>query len=84
MQTITWFNADEWSRTFFEPRKEQVLKEVIILFSNEENGYWLHTRGMRKFSRPDISITAVSEDSFNLAKELTERFIIILCLRFIT
>ena len=76
MQTITWFNADEWSRTFFEPRKEQVLKEVIILFSNEENGYWLHTRGMRKFSRPDISITAVSEDSFNLAKELTERFII--------
>ena len=34
---------------------------VVILSSKEEDRYWLHTRGMAEFGRPDISIKDIEE-----------------------
>ena len=35
---------------------------MLILYSKDEADYWLHTRGMAEFGRPDISISGVPED----------------------
>jgi len=48
----------------------------MILFSEDEGtGYGFHTRGMRKFGRPDISIRHVPAESRQAAIELCNRFI---------
>ena len=49
---------------------------VSILFSAEESGgLWFHTRGMRKFGRPDLSLHNVPDKYEKAAIELCNRFI---------
>ncbi|GHT31110.1 hypothetical protein FACS189434_00270 [Bacteroidia bacterium] len=75
MQILEWNESQEWTEKYFEPKAPQTLKQAVILFSEENGKIWLHTRGMRKFGRPDISIRNVTEKNFDLAKEITNRFI---------
>lgn len=35
---------------------------MLILYSKDEADYWLHTRGMAEFGRPNIGISHVPED----------------------
>jgi hypothetical protein len=75
MQIIKWFEPNEWSEKYFKPKSPQVFDHVNILYSNENGGLWLHTRGMRKFGRPDLSIRNIVENKMELGIEIINRFI---------
>jgi len=75
VQTIRIYSAIEWSEQFFEPKKPQPHKHAIILYSEEADGLWVHTLGMRTFGRPDISLVGWPVEKFNEAQDLANRFI---------
>lgn len=72
-----WWNPSEWKQKIFEPAAPVPRHHTVILFSEENDPSlkWFHTRGMRKFGRPDISV-------HNVSSELEEG-VIDLCARFI-
>ena len=47
----------------------------MILFSEENGSKWYHTRGLRKFGRPDLSIHDVPAKYEKQVTDLIERFI---------
>ena len=60
-QTFSLFSAENWMERFFD--KEVNAQNHVMIFYSEENGnYWLHTRGMAEFGRPDIGINDVPEE----------------------
>jgi hypothetical protein len=76
-QQLKFYGSAEWRREFFESEKPNVHRHVSILFSDEPSsgGRWFHTRGMRKFGRPDLSLHHVPEEYEKAAIELCNRFI---------
>lgn len=77
-QRLTWWTAESWENELFDPAIAVPRHHVIILTSLEENNQqltWVHTRGMRKFGRPDLSIRNVPHKYFNNVAELCNRFI---------
>lgn len=77
VQQFKFMAAAEWRRDFFEPASPQVMRHVAILYSEEETGggTWFHTRGLRKFGRPDLSLHHVPERHREAAIDLCNRFI---------
>lgn len=77
VQQLKFYDATEWRREFFEPEIPRIHRHVSILFSDEQSrgGRWFHTRGMRKFGRPDLSLRNVPNQYENAAIELCNRFI---------
>jgi len=77
VQQFKFMAAAGWRREFFEPDSPQVMRHVAILYSEEEQGggTWLHTRGLRKFGRPDLSLHHVPERYRDAAIDLCNRFI---------
>lgn len=76
-QMFRWWSAEEWRRDVFAPAEPLPSRHVKILLSKEDGskGEWVHTRGMRKFGRPDLSVHHVSEDWRDAAIEICNRFI---------
>lgn len=75
LQILKWFKPEEWSKEYFEPKVPISHNNIVILFSDEGDGIWLHTRGMRKFGRPDLSIKKVTPDKKELGIEIINRYI---------
>lgn len=76
LQTFSWFSPQDWKSKIFAPEICVPTDHVIILDSADETGNgWLHTRGMRKFGRPDISIRGVAPEMREGAIELCNRMI---------
>jgi hypothetical protein len=73
--TLRWMNIKEWQQEYFNDLELNPKRHVIILYSHEENGIWIHSRGMIKFGRPDISILDVPKDKFEDAQKVVNRFI---------
>ncbi len=46
---------------------------MIILSSEENEKYWLHTRGMAKFGRPDISMIDVEETEIENSMQIIDQ-----------
>lgn len=60
----------------FEPASAVPTHHIMILTSEDENGTeWFHTRGMRKFGRPDFSVHRVGPDLRDAIIDLLNRFI---------
>ena len=60
-QTLTWYDREKWRSRVFEPKSCVPTHHATILYSDEKDGaggnlFWFHTRGMRKFARPDLSV----------------------------
>lgn len=71
-----WWSKDEWSKKIFQPKEPKIYRHVQILSSDQDDdNSWLHTRGMRLFGRPDISIHDVPEKHFDIVCEMINRFI---------
>jgi hypothetical protein len=70
VQTLRWWSAREWVDRF-SADDLAVANHVVTLIS----GDWLHTRGLRKFGRPDISIHGVSAGGRDSALALIQRTI---------
>ena len=75
LHMLNWYEPADWSTQFFAPRAPEVFRHVQILYSVESDGTWLHTHGMIKFGRPDISIKKIATDKVELAIEIVNRFI---------
>ena len=63
-QTLTWYDREKWRSRVFEPNGSVPTHHAMILYSDEKDGaggnlFWFHTRGMRKFARPDLSVRHV-------------------------
>ncbi|MCE9578567.1 MAG: hypothetical protein K8W52_35905 [Deltaproteobacteria bacterium] len=75
LQTLRWYPADEWRTELFEPTEFRPHAHIVILTSAIEGRLWLHTRGMRKFGRPDLSMRGVPPEMRDPAVDLVDRFI---------
>jgi hypothetical protein len=76
VQQLSFYDGAEWRRCFFERDEPNIYQQVRILYSDEPHGTrWFHTRGMRKFGRPDLSLAHVPPKHHAAAIELCNRFI---------
>lgn len=74
---FNWWAPEEWRATAFEPEGPVPRHHVVILVSEESRSgeFWLHTRGMRKFGRPDLSMRRVTPEHQEAVVDLLNRFI---------
>lgn len=76
-QTLALLDAAAWRRKYLVPDGAPIRSHLLILRDAEaEAGHaWIHTRGMRKFGRPDISIRQVPDRAVDRAGLLCERLV---------
>lgn len=75
MQTFSLYSAKEFTEKIFS-KDLDVYSHAKNLISKMENGnIWLHTRGLRKFGRPDISIENIPESEENKAVRIANQMI---------
>ncbi|MEO5621989.1 MAG: hypothetical protein ABIO74_10770 [Dokdonella sp.] len=77
-QTLSMFDAHEWHRRFFSSDTFAPREHVLILCNDDDlhsGRLHVHTRGLRKFARPDVSIRNVPPAAASVAGELSERFL---------
>ncbi len=77
VQALRWWARPAWRQDIFEPDAPSPHRHVAILASEERatGTTWIHTRGMRKFGRPDLSIRGVPAALEEPVVELVNRFI---------
>jgi hypothetical protein len=76
-QMLWLWSADEWREEAFEPNEPNPDRHTVILASPETDGTtWYHTRGMRKYGRPDLSVHGVGEAHADGVADLLDRFVI--------
>jgi len=76
-QMFHWWKPDEWRQRIFDPAGAVPRHHVIILVSEEATPglQWFHTRGIRKFGRPDLSMHNVLPSQRDAVVDLFNRFI---------
>jgi hypothetical protein len=71
-----YWSKDRWRREVFDPAGAVPRQHVMILTSEDGPGTeWFHTRGMRKFGRPDLSVRHTPARHREAVIELINRFI---------
>ncbi len=76
-QMLSLFDPAEWRARFFESDEFLPRNHIAILASEDDAAFgrkWIHTRGMRKFARPDIGIRNVPPEYAGHAGQLAQRF----------
>jgi len=77
-QMLRLFDAAEWRAQYLVQGGAPLRNHVLILLdpdaANPERS-WVRTRGMRKFARPDISVTNVPKGEVDRAGMLCERLV---------
>ncbi|MGC1549765.1 MAG: hypothetical protein WA777_14675 [Rhodanobacter sp.] len=76
-QILTLLDAPMWRRQYLVREGAPIRNHLLILRDAEQDAgrNWIHTRGMRKFGRPDVSITHVPDRDVDRAGMLCERLI---------
>lgn len=76
-QMFHWWNPTDWKRRLFDPAAAVPRHHTVVLVSEEDDPSlkWYHTRGMRKFGRPDISVRSVPEQLRDAVIDLCNRLI---------
>ncbi len=76
-QLLTWWTPARWREQVFAPAQPEAGRHISILVSEDGDPHhaWLHTRGMRLFGRPDLSIHRVPTELMPAATELCQRFV---------
>jgi hypothetical protein len=81
-QMFRWWEPSVWRRRIFDAATAVPRHHVVILTSQEEGQNdkterltWFHTRGMRKFGRPDLSVHNVPARHYDAVIDLIGRFI---------
>lgn len=81
---IKWWDIDEWHEQLVAPRKPNLKAHTVTLVNREpvdpddpdaDPTFWFHTRGMRKFGRPDLSVHAVPADLSDEVNAIIDHFI---------
>lgn len=81
-QQFRMFNPPSWRAEIFEPEPPDLLKHVITIYSDDpeagsERRLWFHTRGLRKFGRPDLSVRGVPPEHESTVLNLINQFILL-------
>lgn len=75
-QRFKWWSSDEWRESVFLPKEPKPFEHTTIIVSNQEDGtLWYHTRGLRLFARPDLSVHGVTSEISEKVYEILNRFI---------
>jgi hypothetical protein len=75
-QILSLLDADAWRRKYLIRGGAPIRNHLLILRDAESPGRsWIHTRGMRKFGRPDISIRNVPDHALDRAGVLCEKLV---------
>ena len=76
-QTLSLLDADAWRRKYLVRDGAPIRNHLLILRDGESvpDRSWIHTRGMRKFGRPDISIRQVPDRAVDRAGLLCENLV---------
>jgi hypothetical protein len=75
-QMLWLWAGDEWKDEAFGPGEPNPDRHTTIMVSAEDGGTsWYHTRGMRKYGRPDLSVHGVGEGHADAVYSLIERFV---------
>jgi hypothetical protein len=77
MQALQWWDAADFRRDIFEAEFTPA-EHVAMLGSMEDSksgAVWIHTRGMRKFGRPDLSVHGVTDALQQPVVEMCARLI---------
>lgn len=74
-QMLSLLDADAWRRQYLIAEGAPIRHHLLILCDDEAEAgrSWIHTRGMRKFGRPDISIRHVPTSAIDRAGALCEK-----------
>ena len=76
--TAEWRDRSGWRERIFEPHTAAPTRHVAILMTQEDEpgqGRWFHTRGMRKFGRPDLSVRNVPPEHRGAVAGMLNQFI---------
>jgi len=74
-QVLELCPAEEWTQTVFSCKYHPYC-HVYAMVSPEAGGtLWLHTRGMRKFGRPDVGMAGVPQGELERAKAVVDQMI---------
>ncbi|MDJ0910261.1 MAG: hypothetical protein QNI99_13770 [Woeseiaceae bacterium] len=76
--SFQWMDPSRWHRSVFDADGPSPQSHVWIMYSeDEEDGEaeWFHTRGMRVFGRPDLSVHDVRPEYREAVIEMIRRFI---------
>ena len=87
LQSLGMFTPEQWRGVIFAPDKPQPRLHVNVFHGEEARGapqgagseepgtVWLHSRGLRAFGRPDLSVRHVPQDAMAAASDLCNRLI---------
>lgn len=76
MTAAEWWSPGDWRSRVFDPSEPLPHRHVTIYASPQDDGrIWLHTRGMLKYGRPDISFRRVPIAEQARAADIVNRFI---------
>ena len=75
VQTFKLFTPEEWTNNIFTKEFNPYDHATILVSTMEDDAVWLHTRGLRKFGRPDISIVGVGDDELEHAAQVINQMI---------
>lgn len=73
--TFRWWRPSPWKAAFFDPDEPNPQRHVMIYYSKQPDGMWLHTRGLLTFGRPDLSIRGVLREDFDAAAAMCNELI---------
>lgn len=82
-QTSNLFDRNAWRGRFLSGHAESLRQHVLVLCDTDPDAAawrWIHTRGMRKFARPDLSLTRVPPGEVNRAGALCAQMVDMLAL----
>ena len=79
-QTMTWYDREKWRSQLFDPNGPVPSHHVVIQYSEEQGGadtnaFWFHTRGMKKFARPDLSVHGARAQNRDAVIDLLNRLV---------
>lgn len=75
-QMLSLFGADDWRHRYLIKDGAPPRSHVLILVNPDENGgQWVHTRGMHKFARPDLSVRQVPDAQVERAGALCQKLV---------
>ena len=75
---LRWWTPEEWREVIFEPAAPEPVEHTTLLASQEEDGFWLHSHGLAKFGRPDLSARGLLQDDLDTFAGFFESLIVML------
>ena len=73
--TFRWWRPEKWKQEYFADDRPNPHRHVMIYYSSETDGTWLHTRGLLTFGRPDLSLRGVRPSDFDAAAAMLNELI---------